>query len=324
MNGDGVAASVIIPTWNGAHHLAVCLDSLGRQSFGSFETIVVDNGSTDGTRDLLAAYPSVRPLWLPRNIGFAGAVNAGIQAARSDVLVLLNNDTEVEPDWLGALVAALDGAPGAGMATSKVRLFDARDTLHTTGDTVNRAGQAANRGVWEVDEGQYDDARWVFGASGAAAAYRRGMLDDVGPFCADFGSYFEDVDLAWRARLRGWRCVFAPGAVVYHKLSATGGGPLASYLVARNRAWTILRCYPSPLAWRSAGRILAAELAITGRALHHVRGAAARATLRGQLAGWLGAWRMLGPRRAIQRRRLIGLDAMDGLLRGREPAGPAA
>lgn len=317
-------ASVIIPSWNGAHHLPVCLDSLRRQSFRPFETILVDNGSTDATRALLAGYPEVRAIWLPRNVGFAGAVNAGIDAAHAAVLVLLNNDTEAEPGWLGALVAALDGAPGAGMATSKVRLFDARDTLHTTGDTVDRAGRAANRGVWEVDRGQYDGARHVFGASGAAAAYRREMLDDVGPFAVEFGSYFEDVDLAWRARLRGWRCVFAPDAVVYHKLSATGGGPLASYLVARNRAWTIVRCYPSPLVWRSAGRILAAELATAGRALRHIRGAAARATLRGQLAGWAGAWRMLGRRRTIQRGRRITLGALDGLLCGREPAGPAS
>jgi len=315
-------ASVIIPTWNGAHHLTVCLDSLGRQDCGPFETIVVDNGSTDGTRERLAAYPAVETIWLPTNIGFAGAVNAGIDRARADVIVLLNNDTEVEPGWLGALVRGLEAAPGAGMATSKVRLFDRRDTLHTTGDTVDRAGQAANRGVWEVDRGQFDgaDAHWVFGASGAAAAYRRAMLDDVGVFEARFGSYFEDVDLAWRARLRGWRCVFVPDAVVYHKLSATGGGPVASYHVARNRAWTIQRCYPASLAARNAWRIALAEGRTFTRALRHARGAAARATMRGQIVGWGTAWRSLGARRAIQRARRIDARAMATLLGGHEPA----
>ncbi len=318
----GPIASVIIPTWNGAHHLTVCLDSLGRQDCGPFETIVVDNGSTDGTRDLMAAYPAVVTIWLPANIGFAGAVNAGIDRARADVIVLLNNDTEVEPGWLAALVRGLEAAPGAGMATSKVRLFDRRETLHTTGDTVDRAGQAANRGVWEVDRGQFDgdDARWVFGASGAAAAYRRAMLDDVGVFEARFGSYYEDVDLAWRARLRGWRCVFVPDAVVYHKLSATGGGPVASYHVARNRAWTIQRCYPSPLVARNAWRIALAEGRTFARALRHARGAAARATMRGQIVGWGTAWRSFGARRIIQRSRRIDARAMAMLLTGREPA----
>lgn len=323
MTGDGAPrASVIIPNWNGAHHLPVCLDSLRRQRWGPFETIVVDNGSTDASLALLRDYPEVAVVRLAANRGFAGAVNAGIAAARAEVLVLLNNDTEAEPGWLGALVAGLEAAPGAGMATSKVRLFDRRDVLHTTGDTVDRAGQAANRGVWEVDRGQYDAARWVFGASGAAAAYRRALFDDVGVFEAGFGSYYEDVDLAWRARLRGWRCAYVPDAVVYHKLSATGGGPLASYHVARNRAWTIVRCYPARLALRHAVRIAAAELRTAGRAVRHARGAAARATLAGQLAGWATAWRWRRARRCIQAGRRIELAALAALLDGVEPGAP--
>lgn len=321
-DGAGVRASVIVPNWNGARHLAVCLDSLRRQDWGPFETIVVDNGSTDDSAAVLADHPEVAVVALPANLGFAGAVNAGIAAARADVLVLLNNDTEAEPAWLGALVAGLLAAPGAGMATAKVRLFDRRDTLHTTGDTVDRAGHAGNRGVWEVDRGQYDGARWVFGASGAAAAYRRALFDDVGVFEAAFGSYYEDVDLAWRARLRGWRCVFVPAAVVYHKLSATGGGPLASRLVARNRAWTIVRCYPGRLALRHAHRIVGAELRTAWSAARHIRGAAARATLAGQLGGWATAWRWLGARRRIQAGRRIALPALVGLMRGVEPSPP--
>lgn len=320
--GGTPSASVVIPNWNGARHLPVCLDSLRRQDWGPFETIVVDNGSTDDSAAVLAAYPEVVVVALPVNLGFAGAVNRGVAAASADVVVLLNNDTEADPGWLGALVAGLAAAPGAGMATAKVRLFDRRDVLHTTGDTVDRAGQAGNRGVWEVDRGQYDGARWVFGANGAAAAYRRALFDDVGDFEAAFGSYFEDVDLAWRARLRGWRCVFVPEAIVYHKLSATGGGPLASRLVARNRAWTIVRCYPGRLALRNAHRIAGAELRTAWSALRHSRGAAARATLAGQLAGWATAWRWLGARRRIQAGRRITLPALAALMAGIEPAPP--
>ncbi len=298
-------ASVVIPTWNGAHYLGPCLAALRRQVWRDFEVLVVDNGSTDETPATVAAYPEVRPLWLPENRGFAAACNAGIQAAGGDVVVLLNNDTEADSGWLGALVGALDADPGAGMAQPKVRLFGQREVLHTTGDTVDLAGMPGNRGVWEVDRGQWDEQRDVFGANGAAAAYRRALLEDVGLLEERFGSYLEDVDLAWRARLRGWRCIYVPEAVVYHHVSATGGGALASYLVARNRWWLLARCYPGRLLLRHAGRVLAAQLKVAGAAARSWRGAAARATLRGQVVGALTWPRMLPARRAIQSRRTV-------------------
>ena len=163
-------ATVVIPTWNGARFLPPCLAALDAQSLGGldsgvFETIIVDNGSTDDTSELLAGYPGLRVMPLPCNLGFAAGVNVGIRAARSDTIVLLNNDTEVAPGWLEALLKALDASPEAGMATSKVRLFDRRDHLHTTGDTLDLAGMAGNRGVWELDRGQYDQATEVFGAA---------------------------------------------------------------------------------------------------------------------------------------------------------------
>jgi GT2 family glycosyltransferase len=298
-------ASVIIPTWNGARFLGPCLGALRAQAWRDFEVLVVDNGSTDETVAVLAAFPEARHIRLPANRGFAVACNVGLAAAAGDVLVLLNNDTEAEPGWLGALVAALDASPAAGMAQPKVRLFDRRDRLHTTGDTVDRAGMPANRGVWERDLGQWDDRRDVFAANAAAAAYRRAMLDDVGGLAEVFGSYLEDVDLAWRGRLRGRTCVYEPAAVVYHHVSATGGGPLASYYVARNRWWLVARCYPGRLLARQLGRVLAAQLGVAADALRHWRGAAARATLRGQVVGALTWPAMLRQRRAIQARRTV-------------------
>lgn len=315
-------ATVIIPTWNGARFLPPCLAALDAQSLGGldsgvFETIIVDNGSTDDTSELLAGYPGLRVMPLPCNLGFAAGVNVGIRAARSDTIVLLNNDTEVAPGWLEALLKALDASPEAGMATSKVRLFDRRDHLHTTGDTLDLAGMAGNRGVWELDRGQYDQATEVFGANAAAAAYRRALFEAIGPFEEAFGSYMEDVDLAWRARLAGWGCVFVPDALVYHQVSATGGGPMASYLVARNRIWLLARNYPSRLLLKHAPRVLGAQLGIAWRALRAWRGAAARATLRGQLAGMLGWPRMLSARRRIQASRRIALTELERLMRPR-------
>jgi len=313
-----VPVSVIVPTWNGARFLPTCLDALRGQTMAGFETIVVDNGSRDETVEVLAAYPEVRVVALPDNRGFAGGVNAGIRAARGEVCVLLNNDTEAAPGWLDALVRGLASAPGAGMATSKILLFDARDTLHTTGDTVDLAGCPANRGVWKRDRGQWDGRRAVFGASGAAAAYRRAMLDEVGLFAEVFGSYMEDVDLSWRAQLAGWSCVYVPEAVVYHHVSATGGGPMASYLVARNRVWLLARNYPLRLLLRHRGAVARGQWRIAREALRAWRGAAARATLRGQLVGFVTWPRMLSARRRIQRSRTVDDARLAALLRGEE------
>lgn len=321
-----IRASIVIPTWNGARHLPTCLDALRAQRpvaeaprpfdpASEAEILVVDNGSTDQSAEILARYPEVRVLALPENLGFAGGVNTGIRAARGEILVLLNNDTEAAPTWLAALVAGLDAAPEAGMAASKLRLFDRRDTLHTTGDTLDIAGFAANRGVWERDEGQHDEAREVFAPNAGAGAYRRRVLDDVGLFEEAFESYYEDVDLAWRARLAGHRCVFVPEAVVYHHLSATGGGPYASFRVARNRIWTIARCYPGPLLRRHLGAVLAAQLRLAADALRHVRGPEARATFRGLLAGALTWPRWLAARRRIQATRTVSLEELDALMR---------
>jgi GT2 family glycosyltransferase len=307
-------ASVIIPTWNGARFLAPCLRALRSQTNRDFEVLVVDNGSTDDTRTVLAGFPEVEVVALPENRGFAAACNVGLRQARGEVLVLLNNDTAAEPGWLGALVAALDRHPEAGMAQPKVRLFDRRDTLHTTGDTVDWAGMPANRGVWQLDRGQWDDQRDVFGANAAAAAYRRAMLDDVGLLAEAFGSYLEDVDLAFRGRMRGWTCVFVPEAIVYHHVSATGGGPLASYYVARNRWWLLARCFPARLLRRHFGAILAAQGHVAADALRHGRGAAARATLRGLVVGAVTWPRMLPARRAIQGRRTVDDATLEGWL----------
>lgn len=307
-------ASVVIPSWNGARFLPTCLSALGRQTQDRFEVIVVDSGSTDATESVVAAHRDVRLIRLARNRGFAAAVNAGIRAARAGIVVLLNNDTEVEPQWLARLVAALGGPPDIGMATSKVLLLDRRQILHTTGDSIDLAGKPANRGVWEVDVGQYDDLTDVFGASGAAAAYRKELLFGLGLFEEAFESYLEDVDLAWRARLAGWRCVFVPEAVVYHHVGATGGGPLASYLVARNRLWLLVRNYPARLMARHWRRVAAALLEELVSALRAWRGAEARATLRGLLVGALTWPRMLGARRRIMAGRRIDDDELEALL----------
>jgi GT2 family glycosyltransferase len=309
------SVSVIIPNWNGAQHLPACLDSLRRQTLRSLEVIVADNGSTDDSLALLARdYPEVLLLELGENLGFAGACNAGLRSARGQTLVLLNNDTEVDERWLEEVVAAFRRHPNAGLVASKMLLFDRRDTFHTAGDFYRLDGVPGNRGVWQRDVGQYDSEEFVFSACGGSAAYRREMLDEVGHLDEDFFYSCEDVDLAWRAQLAGWRCVYAPRAVVYHKLSATGGGTTQSFYDGRNFVYLLVKDYPGDL-WRTHWRaVLRAQLRITWEALRAWRGAAARARLRGQLAGLLGVPRMRRKRGDVQRRRSVDRSYLEGIL----------
>ncbi|NUQ39449.1 MAG: glycosyltransferase family 2 protein, partial [Caldilineales bacterium] len=247
-----LSASVIIANWNGAPHLRVCLPALRRQTHPDFEVIVVDNGSSDGSVAMLRAdFPEVRVLALPENTGFVHASNRGAELARGEVLVMLNNDTEPEPGWLAALCQALIDHPEAGAAASKLLLFDRRHILHAAGDLLGPDFMPRNRGVWEVDAGQYDDQIEVFGPCGGAAAYRRQVWEQLGGFDERLFMYLEDVDLAWRMQQAGWKSVFAPEARVYHHLSATGGGTIASYYVGRNLL-LLHRRYLTPGQWRQA------------------------------------------------------------------------
>jgi GT2 family glycosyltransferase len=307
-------ASVIIPNWNGAHHLEECLDSLLAQTYPQVEIIVVDNASTDDSLSLLAAYPPVKVLPQARNLGFTGACNAGLHAAGGDILVLLNNDTAVNPGWIEAVVRAFEHHPEAGIVASKMLLYDRRTVFHTAGDYVTVDGLAHNRGVWQEDTGQYDHPAYVFSACGGSAAYRRTMLDAVGLLDDDFFFSLEDVDLAWRANLMGWRCLYVPQAVVYHKLKASGGGVTASYYDGRNRIYTLVKNYPRDL-WKLYGKqVIAAQFQLFVEALKLWRGAAARATLRGMVTGLVGIPRMRKKRKGIQAKRVVRVDYLHRLM----------
>lgn len=307
--------SVIIPNWNGARYLTTCLDSLRRQTYTDFETIVVDNASQDESVALMERdYPEVRLIRLNENRGLTGGVNAGIREARGDILVLFNNDTEADENWLRELVAALDAHPEAGMAATKMMLFDRRDVIHSAGDYYRTDGIPGNRGVWEEDSGQYDGDIWVFGPCGGAAAYRRSLLDEIGLFDEDLFMYCEDVDMAWRAQLAGHRCVFAPRAVIYHRLSATGGGKIASFYTGRNTIYVIAKDYPGDLLKKHWKDIIRAQWGIAKDALRAWRGEAARARLRGILAGIGRIPLALRKRRHVQRMRKVSLQDLEALL----------
>lgn len=298
--------SIVLVNWNGAAHLPVCLNALRRQTVSDFEVILVDNHSSDNSLELLARdYPEVKVIPLQDNLGFAGGSNAGLRAARGNIVILLNNDTEADAHWLAEVVAAFERHPAAGSVASKMKLFDQRDTFHTAGDFYRVDGLPGNRGVWEIDRGQYDREEYVFSACGGSAAYRRAMLDQIGLLDEDFFFSCEDVDLGWRAQLAGWPCVYAPNAIVYHKLKATGGGATASYYDGRNGLWLIAKNYPASLWKIYRGALIRAQGAFFIEAARAWRGAAARARIRGMLAGLIGLPKMLRKRRAVQALRRV-------------------
>lgn len=298
--------SLILVNWNGAQHLPVCLTALRQQTVRDFEIILVDNASHDNSLELLARdFPEVKVSAQKGNLGFAGGSNVGLRAARGEFIILLNIDTEVDAHWLEEVLAAFQRHPEAGSVASKMKLFDYRDKFHTTGDFYRIDGIPGNRGVWEVDRGQYDHEEYVFSTCGGSAAYRRTTLEQIGLLDEDFFFSCEDVDLGWRSQLAGWRCVYAPKAVVYHKLKATGGGATASFYDGRNFLWVIAKNYPASLWKANRDVVVSKQWSLLVEAARAWRGEAARARIRGMLAGLIGLPKMLRKRRAVHALRTV-------------------
>jgi GT2 family glycosyltransferase len=278
--------SVVVPNYNGDRFLRDCLESLEKQTYARVECLVVDDASTDSSPNLVERdFSGMRLIRLERNRGFAHAANTGMRAAKGEIVALLNNDAAAAEDWVAQIVAGLDRHPEAGSIACKMVVWDRPNVINSAGDVFLRAGVPDSRGVWQVDEGQYEREEEVFGASGGACAYRRSMLDEIGLFDERFFMYCEDVDLAFRAQLRGYSCVYVPGAVVRHRVSATAGGPMASYYCGRNFLWVLAKDFPRAGWRRYWPRILATQLGLALAALRHGREPAARARLRGQIEG---------------------------------------
>jgi len=241
-----ILSSVIVVNWNGLGLLKPCLAALRRQTFKSFEIIIVDNGSSDGSVPWLLQQSDVRLLTNTINYGFAAANNQAIRASRTPFVALLNNDTEVESTWLAALLSAMDDS-NVGMVAS-LMCFASRPTIvQSAGIAIDRAAIAWDRfGGLPIDNPSVRQPADIFGPSAGAALYRRAMLDEIGLLDERFFAYLEDVDLAWRAQRAGWRCRYVPEAVVSHHTSATAGegSPFKQRLLGRNKIWLVTKNAP--------------------------------------------------------------------------------
>ena len=250
---------IVIPNFNGKVFLPACLDSLQRQSYSEFHVIVVDNGSSDGSVELLRLkYPEVEVIALAENTGFSAAVNGGIQAATAPLIFLLNNDTELDEYCLERLIAAAESKLEFDFFASKMLNYHDRSVLDGAGDTFMRGGVGYRIGTMEKDSEYYSTARQVFGACAGAALYRREFFEELGHFDEDFFAYLEDVDINLRANSRGKKCWYVPDARVYHIGSATTGSKINSFTVSlstRNNLCLIVKNYPFSLLFRFAPAI---------------------------------------------------------------------
>jgi GT2 family glycosyltransferase len=244
--------SVLIVNYNGKRYLDDCLTALRAQNYprDRWEVVLVDNGSADGSVEHLRdRYPWVRLVAAGKNLGFAGGNNEGYKHCRGELIALLNNDTVAEPGWLAGLVEAIGEDPKIGGVTSKILLKNEPGVINSVGLNLYRDGRGGDRGFRQPDKGQFDEPAEVFGACGASVLLRREMLEDVGFFDERLFMYCEDLDLAWRARLRGWRFRYTPRSVVHHVHCGSSGewSPFFIYHAERNRVLVNLKNAPPTL-----------------------------------------------------------------------------
>ncbi|MCY3802325.1 MAG: glycosyltransferase family 2 protein [Chloroflexi bacterium] len=305
--------SIAIVNFNGEALLRKNLPDVLRQDYQDFEIIVVDNGSTDGSVKLLEEeFPEVRVVRLEQNAGFAAGVNRAIESSNGDYVATLNNDARPNPDWLSNLVTFAEENADFGMIASKMVFDHDPAIINSAGISLDLAGIAWDRMVGDRGGGP---SREIFGPSAGAALYRRRLFDDVGGFDESFFAYLEDVDLAWRARLAGWRCWYVATAAVRHEHSATAieGSPFKNFHLGRNKILSILKNYPFPQLLLHAPLIVFYDLGAIPYTLVSRRDPS---ILLGRLAAFRELRKTLSSRRAIQRSRRVGWSGLSETMDG--------
>lgn len=298
--------AVVIPNWNGKDDLPACLDSLLAQSL-SPHIIVVENGSTDGSGEMVTKnYPDVTLLSQEKNLGFDGGVNVGIRYAldlQYTYIALLNNDAVADKNWLHELVTALELQPEAGIATCKLMSFD-KSHLDSTGDFYTTWGLPYPRGRAEPVSDVHDASIAVFSGSGGASMYRSELFRQIGLFDEKFFAYYEDIDIGFRAQLAGWKVLYAPKAIAYHKIGATSGKikGFTTYQTMKNLPMVFWKNVPRRFIPTIFPRIFLAYWSMMLKAIISGRGAPA---LKGQLVFLKNIPHTFRERRRIQSSKVV-------------------
>jgi GT2 family glycosyltransferase len=240
LNGVSKKVSIIIPNYNGQKYLGECVDSLLHLDFPreSYEIIVVDNASSDNSGEFISTmYPDLRLIIAERNLGFASGCNLGIKNSFGEYIVLLNNDTVVDANWLKELVSVAHNDKEVAIVGSKLLFRNSPNEIQNAMSYLTDRGDGGDMGSHQPDEGQYDTTREVMAVCGASMLIKRTLIEEIGALDEDFFAYYEDMDLCYRTRLYGKKIVFAPRSVVYHVHAATSGewSPFFTFLVFRNK-----------------------------------------------------------------------------------------
>lgn len=243
--------SIILLNYNGRTILETSIPSILKQSYQDFEVILVDNGSTDKSLAFVQdKYPQIKKILRSPYNSFSVANNLGIKNAVGKYIFILNNDVELDANCLEELMHRVKNSDDCvGMWATKILNFYHRNIIDNTGLLIYPDGLSRGRGRLEENKEQYDKIEEICFPSGCAGLYKKEMLDEVGYFDEDFRFYVEDSDLGFRGRLAGWKCLYAPKAIVYHMYSVTHGKytPIKAFHVERNRLWFALKLYPWPL-----------------------------------------------------------------------------
>lgn len=300
---------VVIVNWNSWGVLSRCLKRLQGQTYQDFKVLVIDNASNNPVTDeLLSRYPNVALVQNQSNLGFAVANNQAMKLlSGSKWLALLNPDAFPEPDWLERLVDAASKNPDYTMLASRQIMDSNRDLLDGDGDVYHISGLVWREGHGKRKDVAADDLREIFSPCAAAALYRRDTLISVGAFDEDFFCYVEDVDLGFRLRLMGHRCLLVPGAVVHHIGSATTGGPQSDFAVYhghRNLVWAYVKNMPGCLFWVCLPLHISMNLVAVCIFVMRGKGSVILRAKLDALRGLPGMWRK---RQNIQRRRVASL-----------------
>lgn len=238
--------SIVIPNYNGKKYLKECLDSIYNINDMNYQVIVIDNASQDDTFEWLMEYNHLIFKQLDKNYGFSRAVNEGIRLAQGEYVLLLNNDTVIEVDFLEQLVAAIEKDPKIFGVSSKMIAYHNRKVMDDAGDEYNVLGWAKKRGDGQPVE-WFTQPQRVFSACAGAALYRKCILDEIGYFDEHFFAYMEDIDISYRANIYGYKNIYCPEAKVYHIGSATSGSRHNAFkveLAARNNIYVVYKNMP--------------------------------------------------------------------------------
>lgn len=315
-----INTSVIIPNWNGCDLLRDCLTSLSKQTYKNFEIILIDNGSSDNSIDYVREnFPKVRIKILDKNYGFAKAINKGVSLSKSKYVVFLNNDTEVDQNFVNSLIKCVIAHPEVISVNSKILNFKNREIIDGVGILINEVGQAESIGYLQKDMGQYNKESYIFGATGGASLFKREEFVKIGGFDEDYFMYSEEVDFAFRAQFLGYKSIYSPKAIIYHKHKATAKKfpQYIEYWQFKNMTQTIVKDFPTEILVKN-WRWLKIVLVHFNTIFYQIRNGYFWPPL--VTEAWLifHLFSLLKKRAIVQKSRKVSIDYIDGFLQDKK------